>query len=44
MPPPVQLPTRRVGLNGPLVPALGFGLMGLSTAYGSVGYSSPTLQ
>lgn len=42
MVPPVQLPSRRVGLNGPLVPAMGFGLMGLSTAYGSVGYFSST--
>lgn len=27
-------PTRRLGVNGPLVPALGFGCMGLSEFYG----------
>jgi len=30
-----QLPTRKLGKNGPLVPALGFGLMGLSAFYGT---------
>jgi aryl-alcohol dehydrogenase-like predicted oxidoreductase len=29
-----QLPTRKLGKNGPLVPAMGFGLMGLSAFYG----------
>ena len=28
--------TRRIGSQGPVVPAIGFGLMGLSTFYGSV--------
>jgi len=37
MAPPVTLPTRRLGKDGPEITALGFGLMGLSTAYGSVG-------
>ncbi|KAI9745046.1 MAG: hypothetical protein M1818_001324 [Claussenomyces sp. TS43310] len=31
---PTQLPTRSMGRNGPQVPALGFGLMGLSSFYG----------
>jgi aryl-alcohol dehydrogenase-like predicted oxidoreductase len=30
-----QLPTRRLGKNGPAVPAIGFGLMGLSAFYGA---------
>jgi aryl-alcohol dehydrogenase-like predicted oxidoreductase len=30
-----QLPTRKLGKNGPLVPAMGFGLMGLSAFYGT---------
>jgi aryl-alcohol dehydrogenase-like predicted oxidoreductase len=29
-----QLPTRKLGKNGPQVPAMGFGLMGLSAFYG----------
>ncbi|KAK0106868.1 hypothetical protein ONS95_003590 [Cadophora gregata] len=29
-----QLPTRKLGKNGPQIPALGFGLMGLSSFYG----------
>lgn len=29
-----RLPTRQLGKNGPQVPALGFGLMELSAAYG----------
>jgi aryl-alcohol dehydrogenase-like predicted oxidoreductase len=37
MAPPVKLPTRKLGRNGPEITAVGFGLMGLSTAYGSVG-------
>jgi hypothetical protein len=37
MAPPVKLPTRKLGKDGPEISAIGFGLMGLSTAYGSVG-------
>lgn len=37
MAPPVTLPTRKLGKTGAEIPAIGFGLMGLSTAYGSVG-------
>lgn len=29
------VPTRQLGKNGPLVPALGFGLMGMAGTYGS---------
>ncbi|KAG9229061.1 NADP-dependent oxidoreductase domain-containing protein [Amylocarpus encephaloides] len=36
MSPPAQFPLRKLGRNGPLVPALGFGLMGLSAYYGDV--------
>ena len=31
------LPTRQLGKNGPTVTALGFGAMGLSTAYSTPG-------
>lgn len=30
----MKLPTRRLGANGPHVPAIGFGCMGLSEFYG----------
>lgn len=33
---PSSIPTRKLGKGGPSVPALGFGLMGLSVAYGTV--------
>lgn len=36
MPSPNQLPKRQFGKNGPQVPSLGFGLMGLSSGYGAV--------
>ncbi|KAK0646842.1 NADP-dependent oxidoreductase domain-containing protein [Cercophora newfieldiana] len=36
MAPPATLPTRKLGKNGPEITAIGFGLMGLSTAYGAV--------
>lgn len=36
MPPPVKIPTRTLGHDGPEVAAIGFGLMGLSIAYGKV--------
>ncbi|UPL03928.1 hypothetical protein LCI18_014862 [Fusarium solani-melongenae] len=35
MAPPAQLPLRQLGKNGPKIPAVGFGLMGLSIAYGA---------
>lgn len=31
-----DVPRRRLGKNGPQIPALGLGLMGLSVAYGEV--------
>lgn len=34
MPPPQTLPSQPLGKDGPLVPSLGFGLMGLSVGYG----------
>ncbi|OLN95812.1 Aldo-keto reductase yakc [NADP(+)] 1 [Colletotrichum chlorophyti] len=37
MAPPASLPTRRLGKDGPEIPALGVGLMGLSVAYGQTG-------
>ncbi|AEO69737.1 610cde7f-6d9e-40e5-99ae-ee28a26538ac [Thermothielavioides terrestris] len=44
MAPPVQLPTRRLGKDGPEITAIGFGLMGLSTAYGTVGSDEDRLR
>lgn len=41
MTPPI--PTRRLGPSGPLIPALGLGLMGLSGVYGAPEYASPFL-
>ena len=32
-----QLPTRKLGRDGPEVTAIGFGLMGLASAYGKIG-------
>lgn len=32
----MSLPSRQLGANGPMVPAIGFGLMGLSGGYGPV--------
>lgn len=37
MSPPTNLPTRTLGNTGRQIPAIGLGLMGLSTAYGKVG-------
>ncbi|KAK4120256.1 Aldo/keto reductase-like protein [Parathielavia appendiculata] len=39
-----KLPTRRLGKNGPEITAIGFGLMGLGTAYGSVGSDEDRLK
>ncbi|MCJ1311719.1 hypothetical protein MMC25_005392 [Agyrium rufum] len=41
---PPQLPTRPLGRNGPQVTAMGFGLMGLSFAYGDAGTDEERLQ
>ncbi|KAF5656950.1 alcohol dehydrogenase [Fusarium heterosporum] len=35
MAPPAQLPLRQLTKNGPKIPAIGFGMMGLSFAYGA---------
>ncbi|KAJ3527971.1 hypothetical protein NM208_g10441 [Fusarium decemcellulare] len=35
MAPPAQLPLRQLGKNGPKIPAVGFGLMGISVGYGA---------
>ncbi|KPM44824.1 hypothetical protein AK830_g1743 [Neonectria ditissima] len=35
MAPPAQLPLRQFGKNGPKIPAIGFGLMGMSIGYGT---------
>ncbi|KAL2195357.1 Aldo/keto reductase-like protein [Corynascus similis CBS 632.67] len=44
MAPPATLPTRKLGKDGPEITALGFGLMGLSIAYGSVGSDEDRLK
>ena len=31
-----QIPLRTLGKNGPAVPAMGFGLMSMSSCYGSI--------
>jgi aryl-alcohol dehydrogenase-like predicted oxidoreductase len=39
MAPPAQLPLRQLAKNGPKIPAIGFGMMGLSIAYGMPQYA-----
>lgn len=39
MAPPAQLPLRQLAKNGPKIPAIGFGMMGLSVAYGKPEYA-----
>lgn len=41
MAPPAQLPLRQLGKNGPKIPAVGFGLMGISIGYGAIECVSP---
>lgn len=38
MAPPAQLPLRQLTKSGPKIPAIGFGLMGISIGYGATGY------
>ena len=38
MAPPASLPTRKLGKTNVDIPVIGFGMMGLSIAYGFVGY------
>ncbi|KAL9038099.1 MAG: hypothetical protein Q9214_005417 [Letrouitia sp. 1 TL-2023] len=39
-----SIPTRTLGKNGPKIPAMGFGLMGLSIAYGDAGPTEERLK
>jgi hypothetical protein len=39
MAPPAQLPLRQLTKNGPKIPAIGFGLMGISIGYGAAEYA-----
>lgn len=39
-----KIPLRKLGKNGPSVPALGFGLMGLSGSYGNAGDDEERFQ
>jgi aryl-alcohol dehydrogenase-like predicted oxidoreductase len=41
---PPQLPTRKLGKNGPEITALGLGLMGISSVYGEVPPEAERLQ
>ncbi|KAL8677209.1 MAG: hypothetical protein Q9186_006351 [Xanthomendoza sp. 1 TL-2023] len=39
-----SLPLKQLGKDGPQVPCIGFGLMGLSAAYGAVGSTEERLK
>jgi hypothetical protein len=41
MAPPTVPLLRRLGRDGPLIPAIGFGTMGMSIAYGPAAYGCP---
>lgn len=44
MPSPKTLPTRRLGTNGPSIPSIGFGLMGISVGYGTTSSDDDRLK
>ena len=37
---PPKIPTRQLGRDGPHIPAIGMGLMGMSVGYGQAAYVS----
>ncbi|KAL4723900.1 hypothetical protein ACLX1H_009545 [Fusarium chlamydosporum] len=44
MAPPAQLPLRQLTKSGPKIPAIGFGLMGISIGYGATGSDEERLK